>query len=897
MANRKHCNGASTCPECGIEPFSRNHYFTGKLLVERDFRDEQRYLIDKLRHHHQRLHGWGVVCGLQVTAHENPECRDRFLCVEPGSAVDCCGREILVPERLCLEILEQDAVAALEADPDTDHRLQLCLRYRECPAEEIPVLYDECSCDDTRCAPNRIREGYRLELRVAPAPPEPSAPREPHLVWRRNIDVGNPGHMALHGNRLYVASWTTSGDHGQVVLYRFNTETCTEEESYPLGRECLGLAVSTDGALLFLLTRPESREDPWELLAFSAADLASGPESRQIPESGDGGSVKRLVPAADGSLHTLVAREHAVWHLIWPAGATTSPKVIGPCDLPETKLGRTAFNGDLSRLYLSLPLFEGGEVRVLDPTDLTRLATIPLATAWQPRQMIPLRLAGAELLAFCGEREGADGDYRPMLWLMDPQASSPMLGSLELSRSAGRLLASPDGRWIYVLEMEVAPGGDRIGFLEAVSAQALQDCRPGSPASSLQVGVSPTDAVASASGERVYSGFANDRDDLETGGIAVVAVTEGDCTEPLRQADCPECEDDDCLVLATIEDYRHGDSLEDMPEAGGPAPDGQAYIDDESGRRRLPSVQALAGAINCLLEGGVVGPRGPQGPPGEPGRNGTNGSDGLGIDEVTVEMVPCRDEHGNPVPAARSLEGEPGSRTLHLTLPGSCSDTLTHICAISWAHGGIRPPDDPQDESGNRRIELMIRFDGEVEARDLTAGALQLWLSRGFEANYAIWLQARTDLEPVAFGGEGCEIEPEVGEAGRINGVRLIGRVPARYYLSEYRVLVKGHFIRDAQGRALDADHLPGWLPDRPTGNGIEGGTFESWFAVRYPIGRIGNIPVHEIAAMLRTSGTVAERVIAYINDNRILSPNEIEAIEGVPTRILERFRRGFSDR
>jgi hypothetical protein len=47
----------------------------------------------------------------------------------------------------------------------------------------------------------------------------------------------------------------------------------------------------------------------------------------------------------------------------------------------------------------------------------------------------------------------------------------------------------------------------------------------------------------------------------------------------------------------------------------------------------------------------------------------------------------------------------------------------------------------------------------------------------------------------------------------------------------EYRVLLKGNLIRDAKNeKGIDADHLPPWLPTRPTGDGIEGGTFESWF-------------------------------------------------------------------
>lgn len=35
----------STCVECEVPQLARNHYFTGKLLVLRDFDDEQRYFI------------------------------------------------------------------------------------------------------------------------------------------------------------------------------------------------------------------------------------------------------------------------------------------------------------------------------------------------------------------------------------------------------------------------------------------------------------------------------------------------------------------------------------------------------------------------------------------------------------------------------------------------------------------------------------------------------------------------------------------------------------------------------------------------------------------------------------------------------------------------------------
>ena len=83
-----HCHEPvdTHCVDCELPQMERNHYFTGKLLVERDFTDEQRYTMGKLRRHDLRLHGHGVVCGLKVTAHPNPSCQHRYVVVSPGTA-------------------------------------------------------------------------------------------------------------------------------------------------------------------------------------------------------------------------------------------------------------------------------------------------------------------------------------------------------------------------------------------------------------------------------------------------------------------------------------------------------------------------------------------------------------------------------------------------------------------------------------------------------------------------------------------------------------------------------------------------------------------------------------------------------------------------------------------
>src|SRR3954454_7118807 len=93
-----HEHQSSSCVECGTPPLERLNYFDGQFLVGRDFVDEQRYLLGKHREHVRRLHGTGTVCGLKVIEHPEAACRDRFVIIEKGLALDCCGREIHITE-------------------------------------------------------------------------------------------------------------------------------------------------------------------------------------------------------------------------------------------------------------------------------------------------------------------------------------------------------------------------------------------------------------------------------------------------------------------------------------------------------------------------------------------------------------------------------------------------------------------------------------------------------------------------------------------------------------------------------------------------------------------------------------------------------------------------------
>lgn len=213
------------CLSCDIPAFCRNNYYRGKLLTERDFTDEQRYNFDKMRQHTLALHGWGVVCGLIVKPH--PYCPERRLIVEEGFAIDDCGREIRLLQDDYLLLPQPPSIPgqmtpSAEADRETrgerdaehhdrhseeehyrhrhhhhdsddderehddreeeereeDHPLPynrcddspmpkdlyVCIRYAECETEFSAAPFDDCSCTDSAQKPNRICEGYKLEL-------------------------------------------------------------------------------------------------------------------------------------------------------------------------------------------------------------------------------------------------------------------------------------------------------------------------------------------------------------------------------------------------------------------------------------------------------------------------------------------------------------------------------------------------------------------------------------------------------------------------------------------------------------------------------------------------------------------------------------------------------------
>jgi hypothetical protein len=87
------CPKPPACPACGgLECLCRPRFFAGQLLTEDDLNRLENYVVAKNKLHNRYLHGWGVVCGLEVVC---DPCGAGVV-VRPGYALAPCGEDIVV---------------------------------------------------------------------------------------------------------------------------------------------------------------------------------------------------------------------------------------------------------------------------------------------------------------------------------------------------------------------------------------------------------------------------------------------------------------------------------------------------------------------------------------------------------------------------------------------------------------------------------------------------------------------------------------------------------------------------------------------------------------------------------------------------------------------------------
>lgn len=227
MTNQYNQNLCNACGE--LECLCRPRFFAGQLLTEEDLNRLDQYIVKKQRLHNRHLHGWGVVCGLELRCHP---C-DNDVLVTSGYALSPCGDDIVVCEdeqvdicKLIRECLKQERQAqpcetytAGNVTGCEDENWLLMIRYEEQPSRGITALrnataearcqpcdgvtFGGCDCDNNgkpkrqsyttslhpqpaQCEPTVLCEGYRYEVCRVSSNGMDQDPQQNAMEWRFN---------------------------------------------------------------------------------------------------------------------------------------------------------------------------------------------------------------------------------------------------------------------------------------------------------------------------------------------------------------------------------------------------------------------------------------------------------------------------------------------------------------------------------------------------------------------------------------------------------------------------------------------------------------------------------------------------------------------------------------
>jgi YVTN family beta-propeller protein len=820
--NCKHGTVASNgvCVECDIPQLARNNYFTGKLLVERDFTDEQRYFLGKLRRHNQQLHGWGAVCGLKVEAHPTAGCQDRFVIIDPGTAVDCCGREIVVPHKEYFDFkakfLENYQIQnGPNSEPKNNQKftIQICVSYKECATEDVPALFDDCSQNGGACKPNRIVDGYNFDVLIHTGLPSPD-PLHIDVAWANTINIANAVRVAVNDatKRVYVLSNATNG----AVLYAVDATNYSVIDSQSFAKNTgLDVAVSPEGDFVYVALQPQSGDPQIQVLTSDFSNTIS-----TLPVKNGAGSAVRLAVVPDPD-DRLLAVSPGAGAFIWATDITTSnspapPKTITvgttPSDIAVGEDGKFAYVANTGSNNVSVITLATLAVTIVPVGSGTAAPSAIAAATTSIGDNLAVLDSAAKTLYLIGMRP----DPGSPVALGDPVkgfANAPV-----------GVQISPAGRWVYVVEQDAG----KKAYVQVVDEHAVELKQSQTMGSAIAVGVAPAGEIAiSQNGHHLYVPYGGDGSAIP-GAVAVLDVTQDGCADIFAQSieGCPDCADGNCIVLATIAGYVYGAGVtNDM-------------IDNLTDRHLLVSTDVLTEVVRCILDegvsGGGVGPQGPPGPAGSQGPQGLQGPQGI--------QGP---QGPQGIQGIQGLQGPPG--------PG-LETGLTRIIALSWVHAAsgqqlIKVKISNNPSAIETAPALVVAFSGDVQVPqfmdphvfEMTLPGNVMIQSFPFKAECHV---AGT-VVPVSFAvGDivGNKISGATVIAGPTlaRGLALIPNFPPGINFEAFikgadvRVYFRGDYVIDKNKKAVccefvRAEFPTGEIPPGPD-MGLEGGMFFSWF-------------------------------------------------------------------
>jgi DNA-binding beta-propeller fold protein YncE len=833
-----NCKNTTTaggvCVECDIPQMARNNYFTGKLLVERDFTDEQRYYLGKFRRHDQRLHGWGAVCGLKVIEHPNPACRPTYVVIEPGYAVDCCGREIVVQHEEYFDFVQSflnkwQAQKGPSSQPDAaEHTIQICVNYNECAVENVPAVFDDCSGGGDSCRPNRVVDGYSFDVLIDPSPTLHYSSGV-IVKWDGTINLANPEAVALSDatNTLYVLSNPSSG----AVLYAVDTTNGSVLNSYSMGGDtALDVAVSPAGDFVYVATQPPtpaSQPQPDPTITVLKSDFSQTISTLTVTH-GAGQAVRlAVVPAPDDRL---LAVNSAAGALIWATDVTTSSTPAAPTLLT---LGSSPSDFVVSSdgTYAYIANTGGNNILAVTLSSLS-VATIAagLGSSAAPSRLAVAHTSAGDTLAVLDTKN----DTLYFIGMRTDPASAKALGSpVTFANPASGIAIDEAGRWVYVVEQD----STGKGYIQTVDEHAVELGLTPTLGTAVTAGVNVTgQLVLSENGTTLYLPYTGNTSGV-SGAVAVLNISQTDCSAIFDHAieKCPDCTDGNCIVLATIKGYTYQSAVT------------TSMIDNLTDRHLLVSTELLTEAVKCLMSqtpaAGVPGPQGPPGPAGAAGPQGEAGPAGIqGPQGSTGPTGPT-----GPAGAAGSqgAQGEAG--------PG-LQTGLTRISNLSWVHGSTVPSAKTvetitgEDVSG---LAVVIGMNGGLDNTKITDPlfplyVFQVWVCQVTAGTVDVsiqWTQLPGNAVPVIIAptdivaGEIKHATKWTSGPTNPNGVAYIVPKPKTEF-NQVKIRLLGDFVMDTSGRAISAEFVRAALPtgEIPVGGTayeLQGGTFESWFTVQ----------------------------------------------------------------
>lgn len=296
----------------------RPHFQNGRLLRTSDFVDEQAYHLTNHRRHNATGHVWGVASGLDVVLLEGD------LVVEPGSAVDGYGRDVVLGNARSLDLRGFD-IRGIDA-------IDVWIVYdrRRVPAtgQGVDLLADAAAIELTDAAqevdprrPPGVDPAELGPLADRPGPDDP-ARRWPIYLGRITRDLAHPEtppviephrrpFIGLVGATVETpdgSAWLTltTGDNPSLVV---GVPGAAEGADPPLTLNAEGMQLNShmtiDGALVLrggslildpappALATPPSDTKAW---SFShAEDLVAHELRVAMPPAGSGAVTNRLV--------------------------------------------------------------------------------------------------------------------------------------------------------------------------------------------------------------------------------------------------------------------------------------------------------------------------------------------------------------------------------------------------------------------------------------------------------------------------------------------------------------------------------------------------------------------------------------------------------------------------